>query len=395
MSPSTAAPAPAAAPAAAVPTSAPSAARIAANRANALKSTGPTTAAGKARSRANAYRHGMAGDGVVLSPADEVEVAQLTAALASELRPRGPLDQILVRRAAVMAVRLDHCATHERAATSYRVRHAAATFQADRRAEVDQALARIADQPAASVRVLRQSPEGLTHLIAAWRGIEAALDPTADPFLAELAAVESAGGLPPSSGAASVAAWTPALLARAENLMGRRPTDFPASRLQRLTDVLDHDPSAARRAWATGEIQQIITAEVTDLRSQLDACDPDQLDLDTAEAADRAQFDPGPDATLARKYEAAAERAFFRALRELKVQQDRSTEALVGPPPSPPAAERPVPPLGSFGPAQPPPASVPARPDTQAARRARSLGSFLQADIERSLDATITAARRR
>lgn len=33
---------------------------IAANRANARKSTGPNTAAGKSRSRRNAYRHGLA-----------------------------------------------------------------------------------------------------------------------------------------------------------------------------------------------------------------------------------------------------------------------------------------------------------------------------------------------
>jgi len=41
-------------------------ARIAANRANALKSTGPRTAEGKERSRCNALKHGMTGAGVAL-----------------------------------------------------------------------------------------------------------------------------------------------------------------------------------------------------------------------------------------------------------------------------------------------------------------------------------------
>ena len=40
----------------------------AARRANAQHSTGPKTAAGKQRSRANALKHGLAGAGVVLTP---------------------------------------------------------------------------------------------------------------------------------------------------------------------------------------------------------------------------------------------------------------------------------------------------------------------------------------
>jgi hypothetical protein len=39
---------------------------------------------------------------------------------------------------------------------------------------------------------------------------------------------------------------------------------------------------------------------------------------DPAEAGLRAMFDPSKEATLARKYEAAAERGFFRALKELR-----------------------------------------------------------------------------
>ena len=39
------------------------------------------------------------------------------------------------------------------------------------------------------------------------------------------------------------------------------------------------------------------------------------------EAARRSMFDPSKEATLARKYEAAAERAFFRCLKELREMQ--------------------------------------------------------------------------
>ena len=40
--------------------------RLAANRRNAQKSTGPRTAEGKAASRQNAFKHGMTGEGIVL-----------------------------------------------------------------------------------------------------------------------------------------------------------------------------------------------------------------------------------------------------------------------------------------------------------------------------------------
>jgi hypothetical protein len=45
-----------------------------------------------------------------------------------------------------------------------------------------------------------------------------------------------------------------------------------------------------------------------------------------SEAGRRAMFDPSKEATLARKYEAAAERGFFRALKELR-QMERSARA--------------------------------------------------------------------
>ena len=44
-----------------------------------------------------------------------------------------------------------------------------------------------------------------------------------------------------------------------------------------------------------------------------------------AEAGRRAMFDPSKEASLARKYEAAAERGFFRALKELRQLKEQAT----------------------------------------------------------------------
>lgn len=57
--------------------------QIAANRANAMRSTGPKTAAGKLKSSRNAYRHGMSGP-VPCDSATSAKVDAIARALAGE-----------------------------------------------------------------------------------------------------------------------------------------------------------------------------------------------------------------------------------------------------------------------------------------------------------------------
>jgi hypothetical protein len=54
---------------------------------------------------------------------------------------------------------------------------------------------------------------------------------------------------------------------------------------------------------------------------------PEEADRLRAEAGRRAMFDPSKEATLARKYEAAAERGFFRALKELRQLEKQAKAA--------------------------------------------------------------------
>ena len=54
--------------------------------------------------------------------------------------------------------------------------------------------------------------------------------------------------------------------------------------------------------------------------------DEDSVEQLRAEASDRALFDPSKEACLARKYEAAAERGFFRALKEFR-QVEKAAKA--------------------------------------------------------------------
>src|SRR5262245_46558335 len=145
--------------------------RRAASRRNGQKSQGPTTPAGKQRSRANALKHGMTGTGVVLTDDDPAEAQRRCEALEQELKPSGELGRILVRRIAVHSVRMDRCVRHEAAMNAERVRNAEAEYDDRRLAAVEKAFDWLAGEPATSARRLRQSPEGLDMLIRAWEGL--------------------------------------------------------------------------------------------------------------------------------------------------------------------------------------------------------------------------------
>jgi hypothetical protein len=77
--------------------------------------------------------------------------------------------------------------------------------------------------------------------------------------------------------------------------------------------------------------QETATLSVRVRRAEADFVAPEGLDGREvarlrAEEGCRAMFDPSKEATLARKYEAAAERGFFRALKELRQLEARARE---------------------------------------------------------------------
>ena len=67
------------------------------NRANAQKSTGPRTAAGKQRSSLNALRHGLTGHTIVLPTEDQSAYQRHSHAFLDEYRPKGATETQLVQ----------------------------------------------------------------------------------------------------------------------------------------------------------------------------------------------------------------------------------------------------------------------------------------------------------
>lgn len=80
--------------------------QIAANRRNALKSTGPITAEGKERSRGNAVRHGLTAETVIVALEDQEDYQAFEAAVIADYDSETAVERELVLRLASVLWRL-------------------------------------------------------------------------------------------------------------------------------------------------------------------------------------------------------------------------------------------------------------------------------------------------
>src|SRR5688500_9563974 len=83
-----------------------SARKAAANRQNALKSTGPKTPDGKAAVRLNALRHALLSEETLLASEDEEDLMEVAEDVRAELEPVGDLERRLVDRISSLLWRL-------------------------------------------------------------------------------------------------------------------------------------------------------------------------------------------------------------------------------------------------------------------------------------------------
>ena len=298
-------------------------AQMAANKANSLKAKGPATPEGRSKSALNSLKHGLTGQGIVVAEDVAEEVGRLAEDLEADMKPHSPAGVLLIRKLALFAVRSDRAAEQENAAIALNVRHAADEFDEQR---IDRARALIeglADDPRHVLRKLRKSPEGVDVLIGAWGDLRD--DLSADPK----------------------PVWGDEQLARGANLLGIRERHARASRLGALSlafwgdfaglDAADggqHGPEK-RRIWAYIALGDRIAAEIAALEEHRKTLDHDTIAIDRAEAGLRALFDDSKPACLARRYEAEANRGFFRALTEYrKVEAESLQKSEVVPTPS-------------------------------------------------------------
>lgn len=91
--------------------------RLAANRANALKSTGPRSPSGKARASRNAGRHGILANRLLMEDECPIEFDNIFTELQAALSPVGFMEMALVERIAVGLWRQRRLVTAETSAT--------------------------------------------------------------------------------------------------------------------------------------------------------------------------------------------------------------------------------------------------------------------------------------
>jgi len=325
-------------------------ARLNANRLNARKSTGPKTAEGKARSRANSYKHGLTGAGVVLSTEDAEAIDARHAALLDGLTHDDEAARVLAHRIALLSVRMDRSARQEAASISARVAGAEAALVDERLAEAEHLVRTLHEEPVTNSRRLKASPEGVDMMIAEWEKLKADLNHEGETR------------------------WSYAHQSHADYLNGRRsnlidPSDYHGwtmamnghyemIRPEHFAGIGD---DIGRRRYALERLAELIEVDLAALREHRRTMDLRGLEARRKHAADIALFDPSKEAILARKYEAAAERGFFRALKELKemrreaekgpapgLKSERSLASIfpvppAGPTPPPRASSGPVP----------------------------------------------------
>jgi hypothetical protein len=89
--------------------------QITANRVNARRSTGPKTTAGKARSRMNAWKHGLAAEKVVIPGEGVEQLKAIRRELWEEYEPLPGMESLLVERLAHYAWRMRRALVFEAA----------------------------------------------------------------------------------------------------------------------------------------------------------------------------------------------------------------------------------------------------------------------------------------
>jgi hypothetical protein len=215
-------------------------AQIKANRVNSTLSTGPTSELGKKTAAANsAKRGGISGKGKALAPELWNQVVAAKFVLTQGNSPADEYDQLLIEDAALARVLWLECEEQLIALREHQADLAKINWQDLRELEAGELAPQLARHPHATVRKLRQTPQGCAYLIDLWRVVEVDLlqhgtltDATRDQILNLLgvtAAVRLAGLTELDAPAGDDA--TTSLVARAQAIVTRE-----LARLRTLVD---------------------------------------------------------------------------------------------------------------------------------------------------------------
>jgi hypothetical protein len=297
-------------------------AQILANQANAARSSGPRSEAGRARSRLNATKHGMASQSAAVEATRSPEFEERRAKWAAEQNPVGEAGNWAMDRVIASTFRIERCEHTINEIITEIQQRATLVWDQDRAVEAATIAGRLAKDPVLASRQLQTTWAGVGLLIEAWLGLAAALE-TGD--------------------------WSESEASKALDLLGVAP-DLRSCRT--LIDApVGSDPVAFHRTLAIEEIDRL-----EELRDQ--ALAPlDEMERRRAMVGQSALL--SKQAKLVLRYEREAWKHYWDSMKELKAQAPPTVA--VAPPP-PPAVVAPPPPVVV---APPPPVVVapPQRPE--------------------------------
>lgn len=236
--------------------------QIAANRRNALKSTGPKSESGKKRSRTNALIHGLAGDGAVLLEIDAAKLSERMSAWRADFDLRTRDDEWNFEQLVISSIQIEACQSEEFKHRAHTAARAEQAWDDDRRDEIEKLADAISRKPSRVAHQLLCSRQGCEWLIERWRGLERVLEARGE--------------------------WGPEQISLAFDLLatplelrvdhpgepGESPRQLVARQLARLDARREalHNLDELRRAMASEGTDPVGNAELTRLRRYEAAC---------------------------------------------------------------------------------------------------------------------------
>jgi len=254
-------------------------AQKAANRRNAQKSTGPKSPEAKSRSRKNALKHGLTGEGQDLPPEVALNARLYERDLEAHYPPRTQSHRFAIRQAALAMARMDQAVRLEMAAREEDRTRAALAWEVDRAAEAAKLGANLRKKPELTRLKLLRTTQGVSWLIDQWRILLDVLDATNT--------------------------WSDEQRELAADLLGVIP-EFRSLE------------SRIRKERTPEELRDLAESQIAELQERQENGLDELNKMDRALAVTGAAFEVSDDAWRIRRYEQSCWKKYQQAMKELE-----------------------------------------------------------------------------
>src|SRR3954469_158332 len=146
------------------------------NRKNAARSTGPKSAEGKLKARANAMKHGLRVETLALPGEDAEELRQLTDEWLDYYQPASPGMRAMLDRAVYSTVQLRRCQRFHAAAVAEQVRNAEEAWDRQQEKECERLKKLLRTEPADAILDLKRSARGCRWIVSQWTHLLSVLE---------------------------------------------------------------------------------------------------------------------------------------------------------------------------------------------------------------------------